>query len=71
MKKTVPDKPDIIFGTNGPHVSELTAEEWSQIINHAVSISTRLLKHRSASNRKLEIERGDFLKTIKTTLILE
>ncbi len=40
MKKTVPDKPDIIFGTNGPHVSELTAEEWSQIINHAVSIST-------------------------------
>lgn len=68
MKKMSPekfDKLDIVFGTNGPHVSELTLEEWLKIINHTTRISEQILKHRSKFKEYLEIKEEDFLRIIK------
>lgn len=68
MKKVSPekyDKLDIVFGTNGPHVSELTPEEWFTIVNHAIRISERLLKHRTKFKEILEVKKEDLRKLIE------
>lgn len=67
MKKLSPekfDKLDIVFGTNGPHVSELTPEEWFKILNHAIRISERLLKNSPKFRVIREVKKDDLLKII-------
>jgi|SRR3990167_4790092 len=65
MNKIAPDKLDIIFGTNGPFVHELTSEEWFKIVNHAVRISEEHLKNTPAFEEISEFKKNDFLEIFK------
>lgn len=59
------DKLDIVFGTNGPHVSELTPEDWFKIINHAIRISEEHLKNLPDFKEISKLKKNDLLEIIK------